>query len=188
MPIQTSVGYGSRLGTSRLLKLNVVGSAVVPYCIVQPATYGSMSARNKRSAESEEVSRKKKPRKDDDDSFDEDDSASEINDDELEALDQDNVIPTGRRTRGIRVDYTKAARTDGLLVDDESGSEPETKGATKTEETVKKPSNRSPERKPANIEELDDRGEDDEGGEDEGEEDGQDEEQGDEDDEADDDD
>lgn len=38
----------------------VVGSTVVLYHIAQAATYGSMSSRNKRSAEPVEVSRKKK--------------------------------------------------------------------------------------------------------------------------------
>jgi hypothetical protein len=46
--------------------------------------------------------------------------------DVLEALDPKKVILTGRRTRGIRVDYTRVTVTVGL--DDDSGSETEAKG------------------------------------------------------------
>ncbi|KAH9067987.1 hypothetical protein EDB83DRAFT_2378451 [Lactarius deliciosus] len=137
-----------------------------------------MSSRNKRSAESEEVSHKKKLRKDDDDDvFDEDDSASDVDDDELEALDQTNVIETGRRTRGIRLDYTKVP--DIQDQEDDSGSETEAKGPKKKEQekgqVATDPRIRSPERKPVTVIE--------EEKEDDGEEDGQDDDLGDEDDE-----
>lgn len=141
------------------------------------------SSRNKRSAESEEASRKKKSRKDDDNAFDEDeeDSASEVNDDELEALDPKNVISTGRRTRGIRVDYTKVADTEGL--DDDSGSETEAKGPKVGEEAVTKPRTKSPEGKQGTNIEEEGNEEEEEGGEGE---DGQDEDLGDDDDDEDD--
>ena len=88
--------------------------------------------------------------------------------DDLKALDPKNVITTGRRTRGIRVDYTKA-NTDGL--DEDSDSETETKGPKKRKEAVIKPRTKSLERKQAtNVEEVDEVDEDDEGGEDDGEE------------------
>jgi len=148
-----------------------------------------MSSRNKRSAESEVISHKKKPRKGDDDTFEEDeeDSASEVNDDELKALDPRNVITTGRRTRGIRIDYTKVAVTEDL--DDDNGSETEAKGPKVREEAINNPRTRSPVRKQVtNIEEGDEGEKEDEGGEDEGEEDGQDEDLSDEDGDDDDDD
>ena len=88
--------------------------------------------------------------------------------DELDALDQKNVISTGRRTRGKRVDYTKVADTEGLLEDD---SEPETKtkGPKKREIAVTtKPRTKSPEKaQVTNIEEKGDEGENGGGGEDE---------------------
>ncbi|KAH9020760.1 hypothetical protein EDB84DRAFT_1514392 [Lactarius hengduanensis] len=143
-----------------------------------------MSSRNKRSAESEEVSHKKKPRKDDDDDdvFDEDDSASDVDDDELEALDQTNVIETGR-TRGIRLDYTNLKVPDRQDQEDDSGSETEAKGPKKKGQekgqAATDPRIRSPERKPVTVIE--------EEKEDDGEEDGQDDDLGDEDDDDDDD-
>jgi hypothetical protein len=86
--------------------------------------------------------------------------------DELDALDQKNVISTGRRTRGKRVDYTKVADAEGL--DDDSESEAKTKGPKKREVAVTKPSTRSPERtQVTNIEEKGDEGENEGGGEDE---------------------
>lgn len=101
----------------------------------------------------------------------------------MEELDPKNVITTGRRTRGIRVDYTKA-NTDGL--DEDSESETETKGLTKGPKkkkgAVKTPRTKSPERKQAtNVEEVEEGGEDGEGGEDQGEEEGQDDDPADED-------
>ena len=97
--------------------------------------------------------------------------------DELQALDSTNVISTGRRTRGIRVDYAnlKVADTEGL--DNDSESETEAKDSNERERAVTEPRTRSPERKKVtNIEEE-------EGGEDEdlGDEDGQDEDLGDDD-------
>lgn len=103
-----------------------------------------------------------------------------VHPDDLEELDPKNVITTGRRTRGIRVDYTKVANTEGL--DDDSESETETKGPKKRKEAVKKPRTKSPERKQAtNVqEEVDEGDEGDEGGEDGGVEEGQDDDLGDE--------
>lgn len=103
--------------------------------------------------------------------------------DDLKELDPKNVITTGRRTRGIRVDYTKVTNTEGLD-DDDSESETETsKGPKKMKEAVKNPRTKSPERKQATKaeEEVNEGGEGEEGGEDEGEEDGQDGDLGDED-------
>ncbi|KAH9060634.1 hypothetical protein EDB87DRAFT_570082 [Lactarius vividus] len=139
-----------------------------------------MSSRNKRSAESEEVSHKKKPRKDDDDAFDDDDSASDVDDDELEALDQTNVIETGRRTRGIRLDYTKVP--DIQEQEDDSGSETEAKGPKKKGQEKGKaatdPRTRSPERKQVTVieegEEEDDGEEDDDLGDEDDDDDGDD--------------
>ncbi|KAI9431202.1 hypothetical protein H4582DRAFT_2085477 [Lactarius indigo] len=109
-----------------------------------------MSSRNKRSAESEEVHHKKKPRKDEeDDAFDEDDSGSDVDDDDLEEIDQTNVIETGRRTRGNRVDYTKVPDIQEL--EDDSGSETEAKGPKVKGQAATDPRTRSPERKPATV-------------------------------------
>ncbi|KAH8989017.1 hypothetical protein EDB86DRAFT_2945266 [Lactarius hatsudake] len=147
-----------------------------------------MSTRNKRSAESEEVSHKKKLRKDDDE-FDEDDSASDVDDDELEALDQTNVIETGRRTRGIRLDYTKVPEIQDQ--ENDSGSETEAKGPKKKGQekgqAATDPRIRSPERKPVTvIEEKDDDGEEDGQDDDLGDEDDDEDEDGDDDDDDDD--
>lgn len=109
--------------------------------------------------------------------------------DELDALNQDNVISGGRRTRGIRVDYTKVA-VDPEGQHDDSESETETKVPKNRKEAVQKPRTRSPERKKVtNVEkELGEGGEEEEGGEDDGELNAEDEELDDEDEDDDDDD
>lgn len=100
--------------------------------------------------------------------------------DDLQGLDVENIISTGRRTRGIRVDYTKVPDMKGI--DDESGSETEAKGPKEREEAIANPRTRSPERTPVtNVEEKGE--EEEEGGED-----GQDEDSSDEDGDEDDDD
>lgn len=89
-----------------------------------------------------------------------------VHPDELDALNKDNIISGGRRTRGIRVDYTKVA-ADPKGQHDDSEPETETK-VPKNKEAVQKPGTRSPERKKeTNVEKKG--GEEEEGGEDEGE-------------------
>lgn len=57
--------------------------------------------------------------------------------DELQALDTSNIIATGRRTRGIRIDYTKAKHQ----VPEDEDSEDEKPKKKKTKEV--KPSSSS---------------------------------------------
>ncbi|TFK85180.1 hypothetical protein K466DRAFT_654385 [Polyporus arcularius HHB13444] len=60
----------------------------------------------------------------DEDDFDGSDAGSDegIDNDELGALSKENIITTGRRTRGIRIDYTKV---EGFNAGDDSDEEEE---------------------------------------------------------------
>jgi hypothetical protein len=57
---ETSVGTWLLIGNLASVEIDGCWPPVVLFCIAQAATYLSMSSRNKRSAESVEVSRKKK--------------------------------------------------------------------------------------------------------------------------------
>lgn len=55
-------------------------------------------------------------------STDDDDEADADEDDDLEEIDPDNIVPTGRRTRGKVIDFAKAAAA-APLDDDEDEDE-----------------------------------------------------------------
>ncbi|KAH9967804.1 hypothetical protein BJV74DRAFT_889946 [Russula compacta] len=129
-----------------------------------------MSSHSKRRAESEEVAHKKKPRKGEDE-FNQDEGFDdgELDGDDVEdVVDLSNIVPS-RRTRGKRVDYTKALAEADLVEDD--GTESEGEGQKGKNGASTRPKTRSPERKQtANIEKDEDDEEEDEddGDEDDG--------------------
>ena len=51
--------------------------------------------------------------------------AEEPDEDNMEEIDPDNIIPGGRRTRGTQIDFAKAAETAGDLDNDDDDDEDE---------------------------------------------------------------
>ncbi|KZT59559.1 hypothetical protein CALCODRAFT_507440 [Calocera cornea HHB12733] len=88
-----------------------------------------MAATTKRKTDEDVVSSSKKAKTLPSDPViatgDEDEEEDGVDPDELEALDEDNILEGGRRTRGVRVDYSKVEGADDDDDDEEEEEEEE---------------------------------------------------------------